>query len=124
LDACSHPDDSILAGRLVVPAARSYSAVLVLRHHRLAYVLLGVQQDDVELGSEEAQKGDGGTERDRHRQCGDVECNVVTLRRSEVDGHKGKPDDARCVHREADKLGLVERFRNVASEYRVHCTYH
>ena len=83
-----------------------------------------MEQNDVEFGTEEAQEGDGGTERDRHRQCGDVERNVVALRRSEVDGHKGEPDNASCVHGKADELGLVEGFRNIASEHRVHCTHH
>ena len=34
---------------------------------------------------------------------------------AEVDGHECDPDDARCVHREADELSLVKILRQVAS---------
>ena len=41
---------------------------------------------------------------------------------SEIDGHKGDPNDARCVHRESDKFGFVEVFRQVSRFYRVNRT--
>ena len=32
---------------------------------------------------------------------------------AEVEGDEGEPDDAGCVHREPDELGLVEVLRNL-----------
>lgn len=39
---------------------------------------------------------------------------LVVIVGAEVDGHEGKPDNARGVHSEADVLGLVEVLRDLA----------
>ena len=40
----------------------------------------------------------------------------VEINKPEVDGHKGQPDDASCVHGEPNVLGLVESGGNFARD--------
>ena len=78
-----------------------------------AVVLLGLEDDDVEFGSEEQDQSDHGAE-------GHADAERDGLRAAaEVDGHKGHPDDARRVHGETDEFGLVEVLRQVAGLDRV-----
>lgn len=78
-------------------------------------VLLRLEDDDVQFGSEEEDQSDDGAQRDAHAQ-GDG----LGLVAAEVDGHEGHPDDARRVHGEADEFGLVEILRQIARLDRVH----
>ena len=43
----------------------------------------------------------------------------VEMNQPKVDGHKGQPDDASCVHGESNVLGLVESGGNFARDHRV-----
>lgn len=80
-----------------------------------------MHDDDVELGCEQAKKGDGGAETncDAHGE----HVYLVVARRREVQGDKRQPHDTRRVHREADELGLVEGLWDLTRQDGVHCAY-
>lgn len=83
-----------------------------------SYVLVRLEDDDVDLGRVQTDQGYGRAQTDRHAQGRDL-C-LVGVSGAEVDRHEREPDDARGVHSEADKLALVEVFRDFARLHRVH----
>lgn len=92
-------------------------AVLVLRHHRLSHVLLGVQQQDIELRCEHADERHGRRQGDRHAHGRKIECDVRGRR--EIDWHKCEPDDARPSG-ERDKTARQESEMKVRLSVGVH----
>lgn len=82
-----------------------------------AYIFLRLEDDDVDLGRIEADKGDRGTQADRHTECRDL--GLMGVPGAEVNWHEGEPDDACGVHGKADELALIEVFRNLARLHRI-----
>lgn len=83
-----------------------------------AYILVRLEDDDVDLGRVETDEGDGRAQADGHAERGDLR--LVGVAGAKVDGHEGEPDDARGIHGEADELALVEVLRYPAGLHRVH----
>lgn len=83
-----------------------------------AYILVRLEDDDIDLGRVEANQGDGRVQTDRHAEGRDL--HLVGVSGTEVDRHESEPDDARGVHGEADELALVEVLRDLARLYRVY----
>ena len=82
------------------------------------YILVWLEDDDVDLGRVEADQSDGCAQADRHAEGRNL--SLMGVSSTEVDRHKGEPDDARGVHGEADELALVEVLRDLTCLHRVH----
>lgn len=83
-----------------------------------AYILVRLEDDNVDLGRVQADQGDGRAQADRHAEGRDLR--LVGVAGTKVDRHKGEPDDTRGVHSEADEFTLVEVLRDLARLHRVY----
>lgn len=101
---------------------RAGAAALLLERAAYAdlatYILVWLEDDDVDLGRVEADQSDGRAQADRHAEGRDL--SLMGVSGTEVDRHEGEPDDARGVHGEADELALVEVLRDLTRLHRVH----
>lgn len=89
-------------------------------------VFLGMENDDVNFGHVEHPERDGRTERHGDGQSGCLDEHLLGgLCGTKEDGYECEPDDAGCVHSEANWFCFVERLWNATTLHGVHRTrYH
>jgi hypothetical protein len=98
--------------------SRCVGGAPVIGHYQLLGVLLGLDQDDVDLGEEEAGQLDEGAQGEREREGDDADG---VARRGQIERDEGQPEDEGRVVGEGYVASLVEAFRTLSRLHRVHC---